>query len=218
MTDLNTYHTHLQHLTERLAEFIALKQDRGPSVSIEDKQATYTRSSEYLVYVTAYHHTADFARFITDLVGQISPYHSIIEVGCSSGFSGLTLTRYGRRNVTFHDFAGLGLEFLGWYGKEEGLPLTTIPYTNPTAVRYDWVLCLDVLEHTGNHLGALRWLEELGDNVALAYPLMEFVPPFQNVMDEWVDDEIIQMTLVKRYTVLETRIADGRRYTTYRIR
>lgn len=209
------YYSHLQYLTGRLVEFLSQQNNNIPA-ALGDLQKTYTESGEYLMYVTQYHHTSNLVLFILDLVERISPGDSIIDVGCSSGFSGLTLARYGCHNVTFHDYAGLGLEFIAWYAKQEGLPLKTIPYANPTEARYNWVLCMDVLEHTGNHLGTLKWLESLGDNVALCYPLMRYDPPYIQTIDQWVDDDAIQWIITKRYTVLDTKIVDGRRYTIYR--
>lgn len=214
---MSQYNASIDYLTKKLEQFLAERGNRVP-ISIEDKQATYTQSSDYLSYCTNYHFGSDFASFILKLAECIPQDASIIEVGCNSGFTGLTLSRLsGHNNITFHDFAGLGLEFIGWYANEEALPtLQTVPYTNPLKARYDWVLCTDALEHTGNHLGTLKWLASLADNVALCYPLAEYRPPYCNVMDEWVDDEAIQYLLNKRYTVLHSEIADGRRYFIYR--
>ncbi|KKL85249.1 hypothetical protein LCGC14_1956620, partial [marine sediment metagenome] len=50
--------------------------------------------------------------------------------------------------------------------------------------RYDIAVALDVMEHTGNHLGFVRWISELAQRVVVCYPRMEFSPPYVTVVDE----------------------------------
>lgn len=215
--EIELYDQKIKYLTERLIEFMAT-QDSSVAASVDAKMDTYTRSAEYQFSVTHYHSTTDTALFILDLVKRIQPTDTIVDAGCASGFAGLSLAQYGRKRVTFHDYPGLGLDFLAWFIKNEPLEQAqVVAYTQPIE-QHNWCVACDVLEHTGNHLAALKWFATLGQKVALCYPVtVPFQPPYVNVIDEWVDDEMIQAAIAKRHTIIETYIRDGRRCTVYEV-
>ena len=122
----------------------------------------------------AMHHKDPFDLIITDIVmpgkegittiielKKEYPNLKIIDVGCASGLTGFRFVNKGHL-VTFHDFEGIGLEFIRWFLKDRkyGNAHWVVPYGNSLPYgRYDAVVSIDVLEHTGNHLGYLKWLE-----------------------------------------------------------
>jgi hypothetical protein len=219
-TETTRYFNAIKYLTARLSDFMALQpaQDSDVEISVDAKLDTYTRSAAYQIGVTQYHATEDTALFILDLAQRIHPSDTIVDAGCASGFAGLSLAQFGRGRVIFHDYPGLGLSFLDWFIKNEPLEQArVVAYTEPIE-QHDWCLACDVLEHTGNHLAALKWFATLGKKVALCYPLsIGFSPPYVNVIDEWVDDEMIQAAIARRHTILDTAIRDGRRCTIYEV-
>lgn len=217
LDDLNRYHRKIEHLTRRLDEF-TLGRDNGILFDAKNPLSIYTCSIGYLSDVIQYHRTPDMARFILSLLDRIEPGDSIVDAGCASGFTGLSLAQYGRERVTFHDFPGVGLEFLSWFIKTESLKTAKVVAYGQPIEQHQWCLACDMLEHTGNHLATLRWLSTLGQKVALCYPLsVPFSPPYVRTIDEWVDDEMIQAAIARRNTIIETDIRDGRRYTIYEV-
>lgn len=175
----------------------------------------YTDSAQYLINTTIWHcdHTVD--TFLHSSLQHFKPDNTILDVGCMSGYTGLFYAWKGQR-VTLHDFDGLALDWLRWLGERHGESIRAVPYGQPVE-RHDWVVALDVLEHTGNHLGFLHWLESLGRTAIITYPLMPFEPPYKPVIDAWVDDEAINQIIGNRYDVIYSRLENGRRYLVYRM-
>lgn len=216
MLEIKEHNHHQARLAVKLAIFLDKKKPLG--TNSDDLEETYTRSTEYLTYTTQFHRAADIAEFLVKVINQIKPGDTITDVGCHSGFTGLSVVMAGKQRVTFHDFEGIGLEFVEWYIEHNDIgEARIIPYgTNPS--RSKWVLAFDVLEHTGNQLAALKWLELLTNHyVAMTYPLIGYHPPYIKPIDEYVDDEAIQMVIDSRYTIKESYIADGHRFTIYEV-
>jgi hypothetical protein len=188
--------------------------DREPFTDyLLDKRRTYTASPDYLIYVTSFHGNRNVAAFEQSICAPLGT--RFIDVGCCSGVTGLNLALRGY-HVTFHDYEGLGLEFIRWFSKEHRLDTKVIPYGEET-VNYDVAIALDVLEHTGNHLAFIKWISSLADKVMICYPLsVPFAPPYENVLDEWVDDKAIRQIVSERYKVVSDENPDGRRFLVWR--
>lgn len=194
-------------VTGELKEFLS---DKEPvPISLSDKHQTYTASPEYLLYTTSFHHD----HWIKELIDSLRPPAgtNFIDVGCCSGFTGLTLALRGY-GVTFHDFEGLGLQFVRWFSDKHSLNTRIIPYGQDLPESYDIAIALDVLEHTGNHLGFLYWISGLAKKVVITYPLLSFVPPYDNRLDEWVDDQAIRSIVESRYHLVDDYSQASRRY------
>lgn len=194
-----------------LKTFLGETGQNGP-YSITDKPGAYTASGDYLIYTLTYHTGTDMIEVMERL--KELKVDSVIDVGCCSGCSGLLLLeeRYYDK-MTFHDFEGLGLSFLRWLVDKHQIKNVMItPYDEGQPEKHDLAIAFDVIEHTGNHLGFLKWISSLGKQVAISYPMMKFVPPYVNVMDEWIDDEIIRMAVEKRYKVIWDYKRTGRRF------
>ena len=179
-------------------------------ISETDLIETYTKSTKYLKYTIAFHFNPYVLMFMKTAFGR-QEKADIIDVGCCSGFTGLMLAIRGHR-VTFHDFEGVGLDFIRWVSNRHNLDTTVIPYGDPVECRYDIAVALDVMEHTGNHLGFVRWISELARRVVVCYPRMEFSPPYVTVVDEWIDDEGVRMGIGSRYNVIVDYEGGGRRF------
>jgi len=95
--------------------------------------------------------------------------------------------------------------------KENDLDTQVVPYDEDPGV-HDVAISLDVIEHTGNHLGYLRWISRLAKRVMICFPLMGFAPPFEVVIDEWVDAEAVRWVLEKRYKVVSDYCIDSRQF------
>ena len=81
---------------------------------------------------------------------------------------------------------------------------------------YNIVVALDVLEHTGNHLGFLKWIEGLGEKAFISFPyITKFYPPYEPVIDEWVDVDAISSIIVERYENVDFHRIDGRIFIQY---
>ncbi len=186
----------------------------GGPVSAEEKVGTYTESTQYLKNTTHYHFDVDMKPFTEEALSGPN-VGEIIDVGCCSGLMGLVmaLREYW---VTFHDFEGVGLAFVRWMIERHGLEGEVIPYGQEVTRRYDTVIATDVLEHTGNHLGFIRWVSGLGKRVIVTYPQIAFSPPHVEVIDEWVDDEVIVRVVEERYEVVTNYLRNGRRFLIWR--
>ena len=253
---------HALFLTDALEAFLdGVPEPDGDA----DMRAMYTQSPRYLRDVIApFHMQEDVLRCMAWLAGNVQPHHTVWDVGCSCGFTGLTLARLGRK-VAFHDFEGLALQFIRWYAAGENLDnVEVVPYmqrfdTERAAYEFelwlegnksrfdgqtthdafvawaketgcyvgevaelcqpehrDWAIALDVIEHTGNHLGFLRWMKELGSTVVFSVPNPPFLPPYMPVVDEWVDTQAIIWTIERRHQLLDTLQDNGRTYLVYR--
>lgn len=177
---------------------------------LSDKKRTYTASPDYLIYTVSFHGNRNVAAFEEAIKPPAGS--TIIDVGCCAGITGLNLAWQGYP-VTFHDFEGLGLDFIRWFSSRHQLNATVIPYGDELPICYDLLVALDVLEHTGNHLAFVHWISTLAHQVRICYPLSAgFSPPYANVLDEWVDDEIIRETVAKRYRIIRDEDPDGRRF------
>lgn len=185
--------------------------DRDPFTDyLSDKNRAYTASPDYLIYTTSFHHNRNVKAFEESIRPPVGT--QIIDVGCCAGMTGLALAMRGYP-VTFHDFEGLGLQFVRWISSKRTLDTQVIPYGDQLTRRYDIAIALDVLEHTGNHLSFVRWISGLAGRVMICYPLSSgFEPPYVNVLDEWVDDEMIRLAVSHRYRVLHDQNPDGRRF------
>ncbi len=184
-------------------EFLAERS--GTPVSSDNKMATYTSSLDYFTELLECHNDAQVIAFQSLIMHTHLPaaVPSIVDVGCAFGLAGLPFAMMGY-NVTFHDFEGVGLEFVRWITGRMNLVNThVIPYGQPIP-RHALALCFDVLEHTGNHLATLKWFKELGDIVAMTYPCrVAYRPPYlKEGLDEWVDDELIVRAIEYRHRVV----------------
>ena len=203
--DISRTHVGIIELYRKIHdEFVEFTQGRVEG----DNQ--YTSSPSYLKLTMDYHaniHLVDLQRWFNNRIQG-----TVVDVGCATGVVGLSLAHKGMP-VAFHDFEGIGLEFIRWYAQKHHLDYTTIPYGQPIA-QYDWAIALDVLEHTPNPLTFLRWISELGKNVFITYPCsIDFQPPYEPLRtDEWTDDEAIVWVVEKRYEMFLNYRVDGRRY------
>lgn len=119
-------HHHTLEITAALREFMADKE--GPRTDPANPFATYTTSPEYLLHtITAFHSNTGVQGIIGDVLKHIQPGETVVDVGCSCGFTGLTIAMQGRA-VTFHDFESLGLQFIRWFAERKGLIVSVIPY------------------------------------------------------------------------------------------
>lgn len=212
--DHKTYQDQYMLLQQCLAEYLD-PEDGSILPSADDKMRTYTESAVYISATTAFHFNDRVAEFFAFMLDLIKPDERIIDVGCCSGFTGLLLMLNNRYNVQFHDFDGLGLSFVrSFLQSRRYSQASVVPYGDQPKPS-DWVVALDVLEHTGNHLGFLHYLDGLGDKFVVTYPLMTYRPPFVNVIDEWVDDVAIEHIIDQRYDMIKSYTTDGRRYMIY---
>jgi hypothetical protein len=176
----------------------------------------YTSDHNYLMYSVVWHRDGSVQSFLDQLVPFIGEDKTILEVGCETAFSGLTLAMIGGNPLTIHDYFGIGPMFALWCAEKHGLDVKFVPYgVKPD--QHDWVVATDVLEHSGNHLLFLKWIEALADKRAITYPTaVEIYPPYAEVLDEWVDDNVIASVILSRNDVDVLQIGpDGRRYIVY---
>ena len=175
----------------------------------------YTHSPEYQIVSLRYHEDAYMKVLHTDLDKAIGLDKTVLDVGCSLGVTGLLLAHRGR-SVTFHDYEGLGLKFLRQHIKKNELNARVVPYGEKVDL-HDWVLATDVIEHAGDPLAFLRWMEMLGKKVILTYPVtVEWQEPWKMArVDEWVDDSGIRCLIGKRHKVFLDSLEHGRRYLGY---
>ena len=202
----------VQGVAKALQEFRGAR--AGCPMSEMDLRATYTQSWDYLAYIGNFHADKPVGSFLAHIADLITDGDTVVDIGCGAGYTGLQLAALGCK-VTFHDFAGYGLEFIAWYAQREGLAVRIVPYGTDLE-QHDFAVAFDVLEHTGNHLGALRWLAGLGRTVALCYPTAAYRPPFHPVFDEWVDDEAVHWMLEKRHRILHWAWHEERRFAIFR--
>jgi cyclopropane fatty-acyl-phospholipid synthase-like methyltransferase len=202
-------------IINRLSEYLDGRDVSEPEQG--DLMGLYTRSALYLQRnVAAFHKQQATIRFTVWLAAHIPPGATVWDVGCSCGITGLLLAERGYE-VGFYDFEGLGLAFVRWYAGEEGLAVEVLPYReHPPPARRDWAIGLDVMEHTGNHLGFLRWMKDLGETVAFSVPHVTYRPPFVLVLDQWVDVEASEWVIERRYETLYHKGGDGHTFVVYR--
>ncbi len=176
----------------------------------------YTRNANYLFYSIIWHNGMQIQSFLDQLAQRVGNNESIIEVGCETAFTGLTLAMIREKPITIHDYEGLGPRFALWFAEKQGLDITFEPYGNMPR-GYDWVVATDVLEHSGNHLLFLVWLNNMAKHFAISYPIIvDSYPPYMEQLDEWVDDNAICHIIAGRYDVEVAHIPDdGRRYLVY---
>lgn len=214
--------THTATIRAALQQFLAdraypeiITDIDGSAVSLDGKEDFYTDSPWYQYYSTDFHIDPHVARFIADLVSIADPKTSFIDVGCASGITGLTVALcLPEQLVTFHDFTGIGADFIIDFSARQRLNTQFVPYGKPIT-RHSLALAFDVIEHTGSHVGTLTWLRLLGDNVALTYPLLPFRPPWQREADEYIDDDALQTIIAQRYKIIHTATENQRRFTLY---
>jgi hypothetical protein len=206
---------YLTKLRTALNEFITQHESESlpENIPIMD---LYTKSAEYLTWTTIYHLDLSTIEFIASLASLIAEDDSVIDVGACTGFAGFSVALAGRNNVTFYDFEGIGAEFIRYFIDQEELTerCKFLPYSlKNDKQKYTWSIALDVLEHSGNQLAFLQWLANLGEKVAITYPLsVPFNPPYIQLIDDWVDDEAIVELVGKRYNILENYTTNGRRF------
>jgi hypothetical protein len=190
--------------TARLMAYLMEYLDGTPEPTEKSPMATYTRSPGYLLHTLCdFHRQNNVLAFIQWLRENIPPGATVWDVGCASGFTGLTLALLDGYDVAFHDYDGLGLGFVLWAAKRAEVQVRAVPYDDYAPVeKRDWAVALDVIEHTGNHLGFVRWMSELGDTVAISFPHATYFPPYTQVLDEWVDVDGIKLIINERYNVL----------------
>ena len=216
-----------QWIQDKFLEFVngfpeLLENPESKIVDPYDKQATYHKSVKYLFDYSGDFHTSHLVeRYIREFLESLDEKQNIIDVGCAIGHTGIKFVEQGH-HVTFYDFAGVGLLFLEWLKDDQDYHnMKTLPYgklddCRKLEQRFDIVLAFDVLEHVGNHLGFLKWLENLGNKVVLCFPYtVSFLPPYVPTLDEWVDDEVICNTIRDRYADVEFTRLDGRLFAQY---
>jgi len=196
-------------------------------VDPHDKDTTYYKSSKYLYELSGQFHTSHFVeKYIDEIIVDLSlSKKNIIDVGCALGHTGLKFVER-EHFVTFYDFPGIGLAFLEWLKIDQGFNnMITKPYGSlndkfklDKEDKFDIILAFDVMEHTGNHLGFLKWLEHLGNKVYLCFPYVdEYFPPYVPRIDEWVDTDTIIKVIKRRYKNVDFLKVDGRLYAEYEI-
>jgi hypothetical protein len=184
----------------------------------------YQGSLKYLLQTMRYHQDPELERFLVKVRGEMGSGATILDLGCATGTIGAWFAAQDHP-VLFYDYEGFGLRFLhesdwdGWIKKERSAPRVAhvVSYDEP-APRASWVLALDVMEHTGDPLRFLYWIGALGRHFAVSYPVeIAFRPPFMpQQIDEWVDDEAVNWVIERRYRMLESYRANGRRYIIFR--
>ncbi len=174
----------------------------------------YTQSPWYLLYTTEFHDDPNVSNFINMITSRTLTGTTFVDVGCGSGMTGLLIALQGFA-VTFHDYESLGMDFIRGFIARHGLSASVIPYGEEVP-RHTVAIALDVLEHTSSHVSTLRWLRELGINVALTYPLLPYRRPYIREVDEYVDDEAMMLVANQRYNVVFATIHNKRRFLIYR--
>jgi hypothetical protein len=181
------------------------------------KHDLYTRNANYLMYSVVWHYGGEIQSFLEELTIRIPKDKSIIEVGCETAFSGLTLAMLRDCPITIHDYEGLGPRFALWFAEKHGINISFEPYGKMPS-QHDWVIATDVMEHSGNHLLFLTWLDQIAKHFAISYPLITttYPPYMEPPLDEWVDDPAICHIVSARYGMEIAQIpSDGRRYLVY---
>ena len=175
----------------------------------------YTHSPEYHIVCLRYHEDAYMKALHSKLDEAIGVGKTVLDVGCSLGVTGLLLAHRGRE-VTFHDYEGLGLKFLRWHIKKNEFNARVVPYGEEVGL-HDWVLATDVIEHAGDPLAFLHWLDILGRKVILTYPVtVAWQEPWKMILiDNWVDDLAIRQLVWNRHQVFIDKYGEGRRYLGY---
>ncbi len=186
-------------------------------VAQQDKPRIYAQDLGYLYHSADWHASPYVCRFFDRIAKMVGENDTILDVGCESGMSGLTLGLLSGCKVVFHDFPGQGPLFALHQGEKDGLRVSFIPYGDTTLPYAGYVLAIDMLEHTDHHMATLRWLGGLGKVKVVTYPAtVRFEPPYRkDRLDEWVDDEAILWLLQKRHRMIESYLEDGRRYLVY---
>ena len=177
----------------------------------------YTESVAYLDTLFGMHREKALQDCLAVISDRILFKERIVDVGCAAGLTGLPFALAGY-HVTFHDYEGLGLRFLRHFIAEQQLAAVVVPYGEPIE-QHDWALAVDVIEHTGDQLACLKWLESLGKKILLTYPLtIEYQPPYLvSRVDEWVDDLGIVSLVDYRYKVFLCVKCEQRRYLGYKV-
>ncbi len=183
--------------------------------NIDDVNDIYVNNSEYLMSCTSFHFSDDMIDFHMKLEGAIGIDDSVIDVGCESGITGLLLA-HSDRKVTFFDYDSIGLWFIRWYLDKMHLPGETRIYSSDMP-KHDYALALDVIEHSGDSLAFLRWMETLGKKVFITYPLTVGWQPtyLPTRIDEYVDDDAVRLICHARYSVFLDERVDDRRFLGY---
>ena len=205
-------------LRQLVETFIEGKSDEGAMWKSDvGWHRQYTESPSYLRYLGDFHHQNAVVEFMDWLLANIEPSATVWDVGCVNGYTGLVLALHGY-DVAFHDYEGIGLDFIRWVEpilgdiNGNGVKISITPYTTDAVLKRDWAIALDVIEHTPNALGFVRWMKELGDTVAFSFPEARFLPPYLPVLDQWTDGEALRWVIDKRYDLKTSFIADGRTY------
>jgi hypothetical protein len=212
--------TYLPLIRQELHDFLMARQPpevlekNAVGQTVCDPHEAYSESPAYQMYSIEFHDDPQVYSFIDALLLNSPDTASFIDVGCCTGVTGLCLAMAGRY-VTFHDYEGLGPDFVKYMLEKHNLRGEFVPYGLPVR-RHSIAVALDVLEHSSSHTSMLTWLTELGDNVALTYPVHEYRPPFINYVDQYVDDPAIMVIAELRYAIVFTVIANGRRFLVYK--
>lgn len=192
---INEYYNIIDSLA---AEF--LKDKTGLQVSADNKQGTYVNAPDYYSETMKFHRDPWVQSFQSLIMAKTHDRNSVVDAGCAFGITGLCFALEGR-TVTFHDFEGLGLEFLRFVKANSKLDIEIIPYGQPIR-RHSMVCLIDVLEHVDNPMSLLKWSRELGDIVCLSYPCrVAWYPPYEEskYLDNYVDDEAVMRIISWRW-------------------
>jgi hypothetical protein len=197
-------------IIEEMAK-VFLADKEGVEVSIDDEMGTYTNAPKYFYETLSYHKDIWVQDYLTLVLKETSGLGSVVDMGCAFGITGLCFTMQ-QKMVTFHDYPGIGLDFISFVKEHSDLGkyITVIPYGEPVR-QHKLCLAFDVLEHIPSVHSALYYFKEIGDVVAMTYPCR--VPrraPFEKEgLDRWLDDELIQRTLMWRYQLRYSHFAQG---------
>ncbi len=134
---------------------------------------------------------------IYDTIEAVVPRDaSVLDLGCASGITGLTLIKRGYTNVSFCDFPGIGERFIRYELERWGVKCGTremfIEYGAEYATMSDWVLACDVAEHVPNPLTFLRWIYNLSKvGAVVSYPNIPWSSPYISMtVDMHIDTDL----------------------------
>ena len=189
-------------------------------VSAYRKNDTYKKSVRYIRDNASPFHTDHHVQnYLSNYIVKLDSPKKVIDVGCASGITGLNFLEFGH-HVTFHDYDGIGLEFLRWlrFSEKRQNMLISSYECSLSHTPYDIVVAFDVLEHTGNHLGFLKWMESLGKSIVLCFPYSQgFTPPYEPQLDEWVDVDAICNIINLKYKNVDLIRLNNRLFAKYDI-
>ena len=141
---------------------------------------------------------------IYDTIEAVVPRDaSVLDLGCASGITGLTLIKRGYTNVSFCDFPGIGGGFVAYELEQWGMKDSFIEYGQEEGMKFDWVLACDVVEHVPNPLTFLRWICRLCKvGAVVSYPNIPWSPPYTPMtVDMHIDTKLLLRAAENLFTL-----------------